>query len=109
MRRKTFMINFLLVCICACATTDQTRLDFVKTWEGKTLNDLISQLGPPSQVLDDGQGGQLVIYSTSGKKFAISDFQRQADYFHSPDVDNLFWLNSQGRIYRVWTKKRGRL
>ena len=89
MKKPIFISILLLVFICACATTDQVRLNFVKTWGGKTVDDVISQFGHPSQELDDGQGGKMLIYGPA-TTLTIPDFQRQGSYFQGHELDYIF-------------------
>lgn len=73
-RQIGFFAILLVFLLCACATTEQKkealqraiqqkRETLQKTWEGRNVNDLIAYFGPPSEVLDDGKGGRILIYT----------------------------------------------
>jgi len=83
------LMALYILLLCACATTQQKRVELQRTWEGHNVNDLIAELGPPTQVLDDGQGGKIYCYSTSktlhggGSSFTTYQGQRQGDYYQT--------------------------
>jgi hypothetical protein len=89
MNKRTCIIVFLALLMCACASTQQVRDELQKAWEGRSVNDLVAELGPPTQVLDDGRGGKIYSYSTSktfhsgSSSFSTYQGQRQGDYYQT--------------------------
>ena len=62
---RVLFLVFLALLIGAFATSaGKMTLQLEKAWEGKSVNDLIATKGQPDQKLDDGQGGQIFVYST---------------------------------------------
>ena len=39
--------------------------NMMRSWEGAHYSDLIMRWGPPQGVYDDGQGGRILVYTTS--------------------------------------------
>jgi len=103
----------------------------MKSWMGKNANDLIASWGPPQQTMSDGQGGQIIIYSserawtTPGR--ATTNTYGSANAYGNGNYANvygsttstttytppqtsgynaqrMFWADSDGRIYR-WAWK----
>jgi hypothetical protein len=133
-----YLITALLVLmIYACSTTQQVRQELQKNWEGRNVNDLITELGPPTQVLDDGQGGKILVYTSTkhihssgdsftsyqgasqtyyaGGRTAYSTDSGTANTFTTPGLSykrsrhQMFWVNDRGIIYRVgYQKTKGR-
>jgi hypothetical protein len=81
-------------------------------WEGRSANDLIADWGPPQQIMSDGNGGRILVYTTHtlwggdtaqtngnitsyGAISATTTYQPSGSY-------RMFWVNSSGVIYR-WT------
>src|SRR3974377_1177315 len=83
--RYIIAISFIIV-LCACTTTQQKGEKLQETWEGRNVNDLIAALGPPAQIMDDGQGGKIYVYTTTkvihsgDSSFTTYQGQRQGDY-----------------------------
>ena len=133
-----YLITAILVLmIYACSATQQVREELQKNWEGRNVNDLIAELGPPTQILDDGQGGKIYCYTSTkqihshgdsfttyqgtgqtyygGGKTAYSTDSGTAYTFTTPGHNysrsrhQMFWVNDQGLIYRVeYQKTKGR-
>jgi len=109
----------------------------INDWEGRNINDLIAELGPPNQLLDDGQGGKILIYTStknihsygdsfttyqgSGQTYytsgstAYSTGSGTANTFTTPGHSysrsrhQMFWVNDNGIIYRIeYQKTKGR-
>ncbi len=106
---KSICLGILLALLAgACIASDQARLAFVNNWEGKSAAEVLHHFGPPGQTLEDGQGGRLLLYGPGAGKYNLQDFQRQGSYFRRLDLDHIFWINPQGRVFRVWTGTGGR-
>jgi len=142
------MKKVLIVLLClglglgltGCATAINKTMD---SWMGNNVNDLIASWGPPQQTMSDGQGGQILVYSsnvqwtTPGR--AVTNVAGSANTYgnlnantygqntygtysgntygsatatttYTPAQTNgyqrqrLFWVDSNGRIYR-WSWK----
>jgi len=92
----------------------------MKSWLGYHKNYLIAGWGPPTQIMDDGSGGSIYIYtqtiqfslpgSTSTVQMpllgnmglAVSQQDAGAVIAHS--THRMFWINSEGFVYR-WAVK----
>ncbi len=55
-----FIIVLLFHAITGCASMINAEME---PWNGRSMNDLVASWGPPSQIMSDGQGGQILIYS----------------------------------------------
>ena len=137
MNRRNLITCLCVFLLCSCATTQQVKEELQKTWEGRNANDLVAELGPPTQTLDDGKGGRILIYTTTkhhhspGQAFTTYQGTGQAYYsggksaystgsgtgytFTTPGQSfsrskhQMFWVNDQGVIYRVeYQKTKGR-
>jgi hypothetical protein len=87
----------------------------MSSWEGQDVNDLIAGWGPPSQVLDDGNGGKIFCYQSSGTIYmpgtSTTTFSGYNAYTtttpgYAVPVNKyrMFWVNPGGTIYR-WSWK----
>jgi len=56
---KLFMTLLALISLVGCAMISKT----MQTWVGHNVNDLIASWEPPQQIISDGQGGQILIYT----------------------------------------------
>ena len=60
------VLGFMALLIGACATNANKKAQQLEEdWKGKNFNDLIAAKGPPSEKMDDGQGGKIFIYAAS--------------------------------------------
>jgi hypothetical protein len=58
------IFGVLIIGGCATITNNKAqKLD--EEWKGKNFNDLIAAKGPPGEKMDDNQGGKIFIYSSS--------------------------------------------
>jgi hypothetical protein len=87
---------------------------------GKDANELIANWGPPSRVMSDGKGGQVLVYAESREwvtpgraRTTYTDYgygQGVARTTYTPaTVDGytayrMFWVNSENRVYS-WSWK----
>ncbi|MBU2551307.1 MAG: hypothetical protein KKB20_23035, partial [Proteobacteria bacterium] len=49
----------------SCGPTQEQIKQAMDSWLGVDKNSLIAQNGPPSQVLNDGQGGEIFVYTNT--------------------------------------------
>ena len=86
-------------------------------------SELIANWGPPQQIMDDGQGGKIFIYSATrnhttqgrattnvtGSAYSVGDFTYGNATGHttytppqtsSYTAHRMFWINSNGYVYR---------
>jgi hypothetical protein len=67
----------------------------MKSWVGRTANDLILELGPPTRTTSDGKGGQVLIY---GGEQVIRTNRNGAVYSTRESVRE-YYVNEDGIIY----------
>ena len=95
----------------------------MQSWEGNHVSDLIASWGPPTQVVPDGSGGQILIYASTraftapgystttitGSTYGSGTYaygQATGHTTYTPPTTTsytayrMFWVNEQGRIYR---------
>ena len=116
--RRVFTVGALLFALALTGCVSHMN-DTMKSWEGKHFSDLIASWGPPSQVLDDGQGGQIYCYQstgayttpgsamTTGNAYSLGN---TATYYGTTSYNppqtysyqryRMFWVNSAGYVYR---------
>ena len=106
----------ILLTLTSCVTRMN---NIMKSWEGHHFSELIASWGPPSQILDDGQGGKIYCYQsttsfttpgsshTTGNVYSYGNtatYQGNTTYnapqTHSYQRHRMFWVNSRGYIYR---------
>ena len=122
---KRFFLLLLLAiaALAGCASINET----MQSWMGRHQSDLIASWGPPQQVMDDGQGGKIFVYTAtrsytspgtatttvSGSAYAYGNTAygtgtRYTTYnppqSHSYDAHRMFWIDPNGKIYR-WSWK----
>lgn len=69
-RRKTVatrvfavpLLALILICSTGCMTAGKMN-KVMSSWEGADVNYLIARWGPPTQVMDDGHGGRIFVYT----------------------------------------------
>jgi hypothetical protein len=131
--RLILLITLVLLLFISCATESQNYQALLKEWnevqsqlisktkycEGKHYNVVINWLGPPSQTLDDGQGGKILIFTkqktsvTPGYSTAYASGYRSGntsdvwgtarEYPATTDTVGfhlIFWVNEKGYIYK---------
>ena len=119
---------FLLLIIAGlagCALIDKQ----MESWMGHHQSDLIASWGPPQQVMDDGQGGKIFVYtytrSRTSPATAKTEYSGRAHSYgnglstrlkgtstttFTPATTTtytkrrMFWIDSNARIYR-WAWK----
>lgn len=98
----------------------------MNSWMGSNVGDLIASWGPPQQVFDDGQGGQVLLwnvqrnlgstpataqttttlqmnrYGTRGTARSSTVYTPSQTYGYT--AYRMFWADKNGRIYR-WSWK----
>ena len=114
----------LIVILCGCVSTNK----MMASWEGQHESNLLAKWGPPSQIMSDGAGGKVWIY-TATRQFQTSPATAtttmdttvhnygntsygygQATTTFTPaqtaswQAYRMFWINSDGIIYR-WAWK----
>ena len=80
----------------------------INSWVGKTKGEVYQSWGPPQSVTSDGQGGEILIYSstvrlnqTPGSVYnngygGVNYTAPQNNYYNR---SRMFYVNSQGIIY----------
>lgn len=95
MKRLSLALLILMaVCMSGCYGKVKNRINnTMASWEGHHYSELLSSWGPPQQVLDDGSGGRVLIYSqtrswtTPGQATTTTDMR-------ATQWDNLIWGNA---------------
>lgn len=62
---KKILLNTLLcvsVFIIGCTTAEQVN-EIMNSWIGIHYSEVISEWGPPQQIIDDGRGGKIITWS----------------------------------------------
>ena len=103
---KHFLLLLLaVVSITACGTARRISADPSQPWVGSTTTDILTQMGDPDRIDDDGKGGSILVYES-------------APDYNSPDYDILdpdtaartrkyarFYLDREGVCYQVDTNR----
>ena len=125
--RKIFQIFLVITVIFAFSGCASRINQVMKSWEGQHRNDLIASWGPPQQIMSDGQGGEIFVYTqvkqwtTPGQ--ATTDTTASANIYgnqiygsgtsrttYNPpktygyQAQRVFWIDKDGYIYR-WSWK----
>lgn len=113
------ILGFVASLISGCASVNKV----MESWTGHHQSDLIASWGPPQQVMDDGEGGRIFIYSTTraftspGRStttvtgsaygtgnYAYGSATGSATYTpprtSSYNAYRMFWIDQNGYIYR---------
>ncbi|MBM4348672.1 MAG: hypothetical protein FJ106_02115 [Deltaproteobacteria bacterium] len=121
--RLGLILILVLPIFTGCASINKT----MQTWMGHHQSDLIASWGPPQQVIGDGQGGNIFIYSTTRtftspghstttvtgsvygtRNYAYGSATGYTTYTppqtSSYNAYRMFWVDKNGYIYR-WAWK----
>ena len=116
---QRLVLLLIITAITGCASIDKT----MESWMGHHQSDLIASWGPPQQVMDDGQGGKIFVYAAtrsftspgtstttvtgSAYGYGNTAYGSATGYttYNPPqttsyDAYRMFWIDSNGRIYR---------
>jgi hypothetical protein len=118
--KRTLLVVLLLVGLVGCVA----RMNRVmSSWVGNSYGNVIAAWGPPDQVLDDGSGGKILVYTrvrsytapgtattqTSGTAAAngstlygtaTSTTTYTPGQTYSWKIYRMFWLDKNGIVYR---------
>ena len=61
---KLVLLSIIICSLAGCVTSSKMN-EVMSSWMGHNVNDLIASWGPPSTVLSDGNGGQILAYDQS--------------------------------------------
>ena len=95
----------LLPMVGGCSTRQDNESqmnEMMASWEGHHYSDLIESWGPPTQIIDDGEGGEIVCYEstrsvTSG---SIGRYGAYSGNTTSYNTYRMFWIDDDGNIYK---------
>jgi hypothetical protein len=127
MREVTFLVVLLL--LTGCAISKEALDAKMNTWMGQSANDLIASWGPPTQVIDNGYEGKILVYEFSHSYTTpghATTYNSGNAYIYGNNVygygtgttvytpprttthskTRTFWVNSAGIIYRWYWKGR---
>jgi hypothetical protein len=119
----SLVLLFSVIIVTGCASIDKQ----MDSWMGHHQSDLIANWGPPQQVIDDGQGGKIFVYSNNrsytspgtsttnvtGSAYGLGNtaYGNATGYttYNPPQTTSytahrMFWVDGNGRIYR-WAWK----
>jgi hypothetical protein len=118
MKKLSLLVMATLI-LAGCSMVDRQ----MESWMGHHQSELIGSWGPPQQVMDDGQGGRIFIYSATqnytspgrattnvtGSAYSVGNYTygNATGYttYTPPQTSSytahrMFWINSSGYIYR---------
>jgi hypothetical protein len=101
-----FILLWCVINLLGCVS--QSKL--MNSWVGKTKAELYKNLGKPNTITDDGQGGEILIYSSTenmGQNTGTmySNGGNGVNYYTTPQKRQysrikMFYVNKSGIIYR---------
>ena len=120
---KGLILIFIVPFFMGCASINKT----MQSWMGHYQSVLIARWGPPQQVMDDGQGSKIFIYSTTRtfnspsystptvtgsaygtRNYGYGNVTGYTIYNPPPtpsyDTYRMFWIDGIGYVYR-WAWK----
>ena len=123
MLAKSIRISLILILILTLSACASRINKIMKSWEGHHASELIGSCGPPNQVMDDGYGGKILIYTQTrtfvspghSSTYATGSAYSSGNYIygtatghttytpatsHSYNAYRMFYINSNGYIYR---------
>ena len=89
--------------------------EMMRSWEGHHVNELIAKWGPPTQVMPDGSGGKILVYSQTKtytppgsvqtNVYGYGNFATGYTTVNPPQTTSwqahrMFWVDRNGYIYR---------
>jgi hypothetical protein len=80
-------MKYVLILIFFCACTSQREI--MDSWLGSTKHQLLTEWGPPSQTSDDGDGGEILVFTSS-------TFYNNAVFYRN----KIFYVGKDKKIYR---------
>jgi hypothetical protein len=103
--KRFFFLLLAAILASACGVSRRVSTDSAQPWVGYTTQDILTRMGDPTRIDDDGKGGSVLIYES------------MPDYT-SPDYDILspeatpgprryahFYLDDEGYCYKVDTNR----
>jgi hypothetical protein len=119
MKKLSILVVATLILV-GCSMVDRQ----MESWIDHHQSELIANWGPPQQIMDDSQGGKIFIYSATrnhttqgrattnvtGSAYSVGDFTYGNATGHttytppqtsSYNAYRMFWINSNGYIYRA--------
>ena len=95
-----------LALLTACGPSRRvSAADGTATWEGRTTSEIIRAMGDPDRIDTDGKGGSILVYETA-PDYSSPDYDILApEASASPRRYANFYLDEEGRCYRVDTNR----
>ena len=115
-RIVSFLLLISLLVISGCGGQVSKTM---QSWVGHNSSELIASWGPPTRVLDDGNGGKLFIYEygrsytspgyATTQTYGTTSYPQYQTTYYAPQTSGYvasrtFWVNSEGIIYN-WAWK----
>ena len=99
---KHFILVLLaVVTVTACGTSRRVSADPAQPWVGYTTQDILTRMGTPDHILDDGKGGSVLVYE-SAPDYTSPDYDILApEASATPRRYAYFYLDREGYCYKV--------
>jgi hypothetical protein len=98
MKQTILLVLLLSVAINGFCIGGRKERKNMESWIGSKKHSLIVSWGPPSQTADDGDGGEILIYSNRVYVPAANYggmYKPATDYYHN----KMMYVHSDGKIY----------
>lgn len=110
--KKLIKIAVLLIlsAICQSCYTMRYAVDepsIIYEYSGKTYTQIIEKLGPPTRMIPDGKGGNILVYELGGNIYTEGYINSYGSISSTSIKDNSYihlYLNDKGICYDVKTK-----
>ena len=104
--KRIILLLAALALLTACGTSRRvSAADGTPSWEGRTTADILQAMGNPDRIDPDGRGGSILVYE-SAPDYSSPDYDILApEASASPRRYANFYLDEEGRCYRVDTNR----
>lgn len=104
--KRIILLLAALALLTACGTSRRvSAADGTPSWEGRTTADILQAMGDPDRIDPDGRGGSILVYE-SAPDYSSPDYDILApEASASPRRYANFYLDEEGRCYRVDTNR----
>ena len=104
--KRIILLLAALAMLTACGTSRRvSAADGTPSWEGRTTADILQAMGDPDRIDPDGRGGSILVYE-SAPDYSSPDYDILApEASASPRRYANFYLDEEGRCYRVDTNR----
>ena len=101
-----FLLLLAVATVTACGTSRRvTATEGTPVWEGRTTSEILQVMGDPDRIDSDGKDGSILAYE-SAPDYSSPDYDILApEASASPRRYANFYLDEEGRCYRVDTNR----